>query len=78
LVSLFILGLLYLINLRIPLDNIGKSGRCFIWILIYLATQFLINSITKFKKRMKKKIERYSSLWNYLIAIKNAQEEITN
>lgn len=50
LISLAIFGLLYLVNLKIPLENIGK-GRYFIWVVIFGATiMFLSAPITKFKK----------------------------
>lgn len=54
LISLAIFGLLYLVNFKIPLDNIG-NGRYFIWLIIFLATIFFLStSITRLKKVDKK------------------------
>jgi len=54
LISLAIFGLLYLVNSKIPLDNIGNR-RYFIWLIIFLATIiFLSTPITKLKKEDKK------------------------
>lgn len=54
LISLAVFGLLYLVNFKIPLDNIG-NGRYFIWLIIFLATIiFLTTPITQLKKTDKK------------------------